>query len=263
VGLQSGTQLGPYKITTPLGSGGMGEVYRAKDTRLDRDVAIKVLPSNLTASTELKQRFEREAKSISQLSHPNICTLHDIGNENGIDFLVMEYLDGESLAHHLKRGRLPVEDVLRFGMEIASALDKAHHAGIVHRDLKPGNIMITKSGTKLLDFGLAKHAPGQSGLSTAPDAATVTGQEPLTSKGTLVGTFQYMAPEQLEGKDADARTDIFAFGAVLYEMATGCRAFEGSSRASLIASIMTAQPRAISEFESLSPPYFLSAFRNE
>ena len=250
--LEAGTKLGPYEILSPLGAGGMGEVYRAKDTRLDRDVAIKVLPSHLTSNSEFKQRFEREAKSISQLSHPNICTLHDIGNEAGVDFLVMELLEGDTLSQRLNKGCLPLEDVLRFGIEIASALDNAHRAGIVHRDLKPGNIMLTKSGAKLLDFGLAKSAPGQSGLSTAPDAVTIT--EPLTGKGTIVGTFQYMAPEQLEGKEADQRTDIFAFGAVLYEMATGKRAFEGSSRASLIASIMSSQPRSISELRSMTPP---------
>ena len=250
--LEAGKKLGPYEILSPVGAGGMGEVYRAKDTRLDRVVAIKVLPSHLTANTEFKQRFEREAKTISQFSHPNICTLHDIGNENGVDFLVMEYLEGETLAQRLSKGCLPLEDVLRFGIEIASALDKAHRAAIVHRDLKPGNIMLTKSGAKLLDFGLAKHVPGQSGLSTAPDAATLT--EPLTGKGTILGTFQYMAPEQLEGKEADARTDIFAFGAVLYEMATGKRAFEGSSRASLIASIMSASPEPISQVQPMSPP---------
>ncbi len=250
--LKAGTKLGPYEILSPLGAGGMGEVYLAKDTRLDRDVAIKVLPSHLTANSEFKQRFEREAKTISQLSHPNICTLHDIGNEDGIDFLVMEYLEGDTLAQRLSKRRLAIEEVLQYGIEIASALDKAHRAGIVHRDLKPGNIMLTKSGAKLLDFGLAKATPGQSGLSTTPNAVTVT--EPLTGKGTIVGTFQYMAPEQLEGKEADQPTDIFAFGAVLYEMATGQRAFEGSSRASLIASIMSSQPRAISEIQPMTPP---------
>ena len=185
--LEAGTKLGPYEILSPLGAGGMGEVYRARDTRLDRDVAIKVLPSHLTSNIEFKQRFEREAKSISQLSHPNICTLHDVGNEDGVDFLVMELLEGDTLAQRLNKGCLPLEDVLRFGIEIASALDKAHRAGIVHRDLKPGNIMLTKSGAKLLDFGLAKHAPDQSGLSRAPDAVTIT--EPLTGKGTQSDRF--------------------------------------------------------------------------
>ncbi len=250
--LTEGTKLGPYEILSPLGAGGMGEVYRAKDTRLERDVAIKVLPSHLTGNAELKQRFEREAKAISSLTHPNICTLHDIGHDSGVDYLVMELIEGETLSLRVAKGALPLEDLLRIGAEIASALDKAHRAGVVHRDLKPGNIMLTKSGAKLLDFGLAKATPGQSGLSTAPDAVTIT--EPLTGKGTIVGTFQYMAPEQLEGKEADPRTDIFAFGAVLYEMATGQRAFEGGSRASLIASIMSSQPRAISEIQPMTPP---------
>ncbi len=247
--LPSGTKLGPYEIVTPLGAGGMGEVYRAKDTRLDRDVAIKVLPQHLSRSPEFKQRFEREAKTISQLTHANICTLHDIGHHEGTDFLVMELLEGETLAQRLSKGPLPLEQVFKCGVEIASALDAAHRKGLVHRDLKPGNVMLTKSGAKLLDFGLAK----ASGLTaSSPDAITVS--EPLTGKGTIVGTFQYMAPEQLEGQEADARTDIFAFGAVLYEMATGKRAFEGSSRASLIASIMASQPRAISDLAPMTPP---------
>jgi len=247
--LNAATKLGPYEILSPLGAGGMGEVYLAKDTRLDRQVAIKVLPPHLTDNAEFKQRFEREARAISSLTHPSICTLHDIGHENGVDYLVMEYLEGETLAQRLVKGPLPFDEVLRFGIEIASALDKAHRAGVVHRDLKPGNIMLTKVGAKLLDFGLAKSVAG---LTSSPDAATLT--EPLTSKGTLIGTFQYMAPEQLEGREADARTDIFAFGAVLYEMATGRRAFEGTSRASLIASIMASQPRGISELQPMTPP---------
>ncbi len=250
--LATGTNLGPYEILSPLGKGGMGEVYRARDTRLDREVAIKVLPAMFSTNVELKQRLKREAKAISNLSHPNICTLHDVGEENGVDYLVMEFLAGETLAQRLTKESLPIEQVLRIGTEIASALDQAHRAGVVHRDLKPGNIMLTKAGAKLLDFGLAKHAPGHSELSGAPDAATMT--EPLTSKGTIVGTFQYMAPEQLEGKEADARTDIFAFGAVLYEMATGTRAFSGKSRASLITSIMSANPEPISQVQPTTPP---------
>ena len=246
--LAAGTRLGPYEIRSPLGAGGMGEVYLARDTRLDRDVAIKVLPAHLTSNSEFKQRFEREARSISNLTHPSICTLHDIGHDSGIDYLVMEYLEGESLAQRVAKGPVPLDELLRIGVEIASALDKAHRAGVVHRDLKPGNIMLTKAGAKLLDFGLAKSVTG---LSSSPDAATLT--EPLTSKGTLIGTFQYMAPEQLEGKEADSRTDIFAFGAVLYEMATSRRAFEGTSRASLIASIMASEPRAISELKPMTP----------
>jgi len=247
--LDAGTKLGPYEIAAPLGAGGMGEVYRARDTRLDREVAIKVLPKHLTSNAELKQRLEREARSISALTHPNICTLHDVGHEDGVDYLVMEYLEGETLAERIAKGPIPLEELYRIGTAIASALEKAHRAGVVHRDLKPGNIMLTKVGAKLLDFGLAKSVAG---LTSSPDAATLT--EPLTSKGTLVGTFQYMAPEQLEGSEADARTDVFAFGAVLYEMATGRRAFEGSSRASLIASIMASHPRTISELQPMTPP---------
>jgi len=246
--LSGGAKLGPYEIVAPLGAGGMGEVYRAKDTRLDREVAIKVLPSHLSRSPEFKQRFEREAKAISQLTHPHICTLHDIGHHDGTDYLVMELLEGETLAQRVSKGALPIDQVLRHGIEIASALDAAHRKGVVHRDLKPGNIMLTKSGAKLLDFGLAKSVTV---LESDPSAVTMT--QPLTSKGTIVGTFQYMAPEQLEGQDADARTDVFAFGAVLYEMATGKRAFEGTSRASLIASIMSSHPRRISELQPMSP----------
>jgi len=227
----------------------MGEVYRARDTRLDRDVAIKVLPKHLSSNAEFKQRFEREAKSISQLAHTNICTLHDIGHQDGTDFLVMELLEGETLAHRLTKGALPLEQVLRYGVEIASALDAAHRKGVIHRDLKPGNVMLGKTGAKLLDFGLAK---ATSVLENDPSAITVS--QPLTTKGTIIGTFQYMSPEQLEGQEADARTDIFALGAVLYEMATGKRAFEGASRASLIASIMTSRPRALSEIQPMTPP---------
>jgi len=227
----------------------MGEVYRARDTRLDRTVAIKVLPAHLSGNPELKQRFEREAKAISQLNHPHICTLYDVGHHEGIDYIVMEFIEGETLAQRLAKGGLPLDQVFRIGTEIASALDKAHRGGVVHRDLKPGNIMLTKAGAKLLDFGLAKSALVLDG---DPGGATVT--QPLTSAGMLLGTFQYMAPEQLEGREADARTDIFALGAVLYEMSTGRRAFEGSSRASLIASIMSAQPRAISELQPMTPP---------
>jgi len=247
--LNPNTRLGPYEIVAPLGAGGMGEVYRAKDTRLDREVAIKVLPAHLTRSPEFKQRFEREAKSISQLTHPNICTLHDVGHHDETDYLVMELLEGETLAQRLTKGPLPLEQTLKCGIEIASALDAAHRKGIVHRDLKPGNVMLTKAGTKLLDFGLAK----SSGMMDS-DPGAVTVSQPLTGKGTIIGTFQYMAPEQLEGVEADARTDIFAFGAVLYEMATGKRAFEGHSRASLIASIMSSQPRSISELQPMTPP---------
>ncbi|HKQ50621.1 MAG TPA: protein kinase [Phycisphaerae bacterium] len=247
--LSPGAQLGPYRIESPLGAGGMGEVYRAKDTRLNRDVAIKVLPSHLSDSPEVKERFDREARAISQLTHPHICTLHDIGHQDGIDYLVMELLEGETLARRLEKGPLPLEQTLKIGSEIASALERAHRSGVVHRDLKPGNIMLTKTGAKLLDFGLAKSASVLEG-----DTSGLTVTKPLTSAGTLLGTFQYMAPEQLEGREADARTDLFAFGAVLYEMATGKRAFEGKSQASLISSIMSLQPAPISQVQPMTPP---------
>ena len=253
--LAAGTRLGPYEILSPLGAGGMGEVYKAKDTRLGRDVAIKVLPSHLSASPELRHRFEREAKAISQLTHPHICTLHDVGSEGGVDFLVMELLEGQSLADRLEKGPLPPEQVVKFGIEIAGALDRAHRAGIVHRDLKPGNVMLTKSGVKLLDFGLAKIAAATEPLADVSSLPTQAApSRPLTEKGTVMGTFQYMAPEQLEGKEADSRTDIFAFGCVLYEMATGKKAFSGESRASLVTAIMSKEPDPISAVVPLTPP---------
>src|SRR5262252_1649828 len=245
--LAAGTKLGPYEIVAPIGAGGMGEVYRAKDTRLDRTVAVKVLPQHLSAAPEVRQRFEREAKTISQFSHSHICALYDVGREGETEFLVMEYLEGETLSDRLGKGALPLEQTLRYGIEIADALDKAHRQGIVHRDLKPGNVMLTKSGVKLLDFGLAKLAAPttgvMSGLSMMP--TTPKGSN-LTAEGTILGTLQYMAPEQLEGKEADGRTDIFAFGAVLYEMATGSKAFSGASQASLIGSILKDEPTPIS-----------------
>ena len=229
--LQAGTSLGPYQIEAPLGAGGMGEVYKATDTRLDRTVAIKVLPEHVAQDPDLKQRFEREARTVAALNHPHICTLHDIGNQDGIDFLVMEYLDGETLQQRLERGALPLDQALTVAIEIADALDKAHRQGIVHRDLKPGNIMLTKAGAKLLDFGLAKlRKLGTVGTETF--SAATTQSEPATAHGTLLGTLPYMAPEQLEGKEADTRTDIFAFGAVVYEMVTGKRPFSGTSQAS-------------------------------
>jgi len=251
--LAAGSTLGPYKILASLGAGGMGEVYRAHDTRLGRDVAIKVLAPHLAATPEVRARFEREARTISQLNHPHICVLHDIGHQDGTDFLVMELLEGETLAHRVEKGPLPVAEVLTLGTQIADALDRAHRAGVVHRDLKPGNVMLTKAGAKLMDFGLARAA----GLATAvPGALTEspTVSRPLTKEGTIVGTFQYMAPEQLEGKEADARSDIWALGCVLYEMATGTRAFEGQSQASLIAAILEHEPRPIMELQPLSPP---------
>jgi serine/threonine protein kinase/Tol biopolymer transport system component len=255
--LVNGTRLGPYEIQAPIGAGGMGEIYRARDTRLERTVAVKVLPSHLAASAEVRQRFEREAKTISQLSHPHICALYDVGNQDGVEFLVMEYLEGETLSERLAKGPLAFDQVLRYGLEMADALDKAHRQGIVHRDLKPGNVMITKSGVKLLDFGLAKAvAPGaaRSGASLTA-LPTQTGKD-LTAEGTILGTFQYMAPEQLEGKEADGRTDIFAFGAVLYEMATGRKAFSGRSQASLISSIMGSEPPPVSTVAPTTPPSF-------
>jgi serine/threonine protein kinase len=254
--LTSGTKLGPYEIESPLGAGGMGEVYRARDTRLDRTVAIKILPAHLSANTEAKQRFDREARAISSLNHPNICTLHDVGHQDGVDFLVMEFLEGETLADRLAKGPLPVQQVLRYGIEICEGLEKAHRSGVVHRDLKPGNIMLTKTGAKLMDFGLAKTAavvtPPSSGLTAT--MASPAGSHPLTAQGMVVGTFQYMSPEQVEGKEADARSDIFAFGAVLYEMTTGKRAFQGKSQLSLMSAILEKDPDPISTINPLTPP---------
>jgi eukaryotic-like serine/threonine-protein kinase len=252
--LSVGTRLGPYEILATIGAGGMGEVYRARDTRLERTVAVKVLPQHLSSSPEVRQRFEREAKTISQLSHPHICALYDIGSQDGVEYLVMEFLEGETLGERLLKGPLPAEQTLRFGIEIVDALNKAHRHGIVHRDLKPGNVMLTKSGVKLLDFGLAKlTAPSRdpiSGLSMMP--TTPVGSN-LTQEGTILGTLQYMAPEQLEGKEADARTDMFALGAVLYEMATGQKAFSGRSRASLIGAILKDDPPPISTKRMVHP----------
>jgi eukaryotic-like serine/threonine-protein kinase len=253
--VEPGTRLGPYEILAPLGAGGMGEVWRAKDTRLDREVAIKILPPGFAADAQLRARFEREARTISQLNHPNVCSLFDVGHHDGTDYLVMELLEGESLADRLSKGALPIDLVLRHGTEIASALGAAHRQGIVHRDLKPGNVMLTRSGAKLLDFGLAKSGPlltSTSGMSRIADSPTE--HRPLTEQGTILGTFQYMAPEQLEGQEADARTDIFAFGAVLYEMATGRRAFQGKNKTSLIASIVSGTPTPVSELVPLTPP---------
>ena len=248
--LENGSRLGPYEILAPIGAGGMGEVYKARDTRLGRTVAVKVLPERLSADGELRQRFEREARTISQLSHPHICALYDVGHQDGTEYLVMEYLEGQTLSERLARGPLPLEHVLRYGIEIGDALDKAHRGGIVHRDLKPGNVMLTASGVKLLDFGLARVlAPsGADAMLTALPTET-----PLTEKGAILGTVQYMAPEQLEGKESDARTDVFALGAILYEMATGKKAFAGTSHASLIGSILRDQPPSISELQPIAP----------
>ncbi|HEV2117467.1 MAG TPA: protein kinase [Terriglobales bacterium] len=252
MGLTSGTKLGPYEIVAPLGAGGMGEVYRARDTRLERTVAVKILSAALTGNPDLKQRFEREARTISSLQHAHICVLHDIGHQNGTDFLVMEYLEGETLAERLKRGLMPLAEQLNIAIQIADALAAAHTAGIVHRDLKPGNVMLTRSGAKLLDFGLAKPLgamAASSAISSAPSftaANTLSGPSPvvspLTTHGTIVGTIQYMSPEQIEGKEADARSDIFAFGSMLYEMASGKRPFEGKSQLKIASAILEDQP---------------------
>ncbi len=248
--LTPGTTLGPYEIQALLGAGGMGEVYKANDNRLHRSVAIKVLREIVASHSELRQRFEREARAVAALSHPHICTLHDIGSEDGIDFLVMEYLEGETLAQRLAKGALPLDQALKIAVEIAAALDKAHRQGIVHRDLKPGNIMLTKAGAKLLDFGLAKLKAVEQAVKLT---ALPTQAVPLTSEGAILGTFQYMAPEQLEGKEADTRTDIFTFGAVVYEIVTGKKAFEGESRASLMGAIMSSDPPSLASLQPLTP----------
>jgi Tol biopolymer transport system component len=253
--LAAGLRLGPYEIVAPLGAGGMGDVYRARDTRLDRVVAIKVLPSDIAEAPQLRQRFEREARAISSLNHPNICALYDVGEvavPEPIPFLVMELVEGESLADRLTKGRLPLSEALRRGIEIADALSCAHRRGIVHRDIKPGNVMLTRSGAKLLDFGLAKAGPPASLLQRGIAATTITPRD-LTAHGTIVGTFQYMAPEQLEGLDVDARTDIFAFGALLFEMVSGRKAFAAKTQASLIGAILRDQPPALSTVDAAIP----------
>jgi serine/threonine-protein kinase len=249
--LTPGTRLGPYEIHSPLGAGGMGEVYKARDTRLDRTVAIKILSQSLAADPSLRQRFDREARAISQLDHPHICGLHDVGEQDGTAYLVMPYLDGKTLAERLEKGPLPLEQALRVAIEVAEALATAHSAGIVHRDLKPGNIKLTAGGAKLLDFGLARTAAPLIAGASSMAPTTPAG---LTAQGTILGTLQYMAPEQLEGHEADARTDVFAFGAVLYEMVTGARAFQGGSQASLVGAILKDTPRPMSSLAPLTPP---------
>jgi eukaryotic-like serine/threonine-protein kinase len=249
--LSPGTRLGPYEILSPLGAGGMGEVFKARDTRLDRIVAIKILPDALAGDPQFRDRFDREARTISQLDHPYICALYDVGEHNRTAYLVMQYLEGETLADRLTKGALPLDQALQVAIQTADALAAAHKAGIVHRDLKPGNIMLTKSGAKLLDFGLAKTRT--SALSAAHLSMLPT-TPPITQQGAILGTFQYMAPEQLEGREADARTDIFAFGAVVYEMLTGKRAFEGKSQATLIAAIIANDPPPMSAAQPLTPP---------
>ena len=249
-----GTRLSAYEILAPIGAGGMGEVYKARDSRLDRTVAVKILPSHVASDPTLRLRFEREAKALAAISHPHICSVYDVGqaitDQGTVDYLVMEHLEGETLAARLLRGSLPIADALRYGIQIADALDKAHRKGVIHRDLKPGNIILTASGAKLLDFGLAKVSTRVHGTDVTR-TATVT--SPLTDAGTIVGTFQYMSPEQLEGQEADARSDIFAFGAVLYEMVTGRKAFEGKSQASLIGAILKDEPPPPSSIQPTSP----------
>jgi eukaryotic-like serine/threonine-protein kinase len=262
--LASGAKLGPYEIQSALGAGGMGEVYRARDIRLDRTVAIKILPAHLSSSAELKARFEREARAVSSLNHPHICHLYDIGSQEGTSFLVMEYLEGESLADRLHKGALPLKQALEFGIQIAEALATAHRACILHRDLKPANVMLTATGAKLLDFGLAKSSPTLSGAAAAisgmtPSTPTMTIAElsspskGLTQRGTVIGTFQYIAPEVLQGAEADARSDIFSLGCVLYEMATGRRAFEGKSQLSVLTGILEKDPGPVSRVQPTSP----------
>src|ERR1700694_5306722 len=249
--LVSGTKLGPYEIVGPLGAGGMGEVYRARDTRLERSVAIKILPAQFSSDPVHKLRFEREAKTISQLNHPHICVLHDVGHQDGIDYLVMECVEGETLAKRLEKGSLPLEQVLKYGAQIANALEKAPREGIVHRALKPGNIMLTPTGAKLLDFGLANPAAP---LASAATLTAVSPTSPVTEQGTIVGTFQYMSPEQVEGKEVDGRSDIFSLGVVLYEMVTGKKAFEGKSQLSVASAILEKEPEPISAAKPMTPP---------
>ncbi|HEX8028457.1 MAG TPA: serine/threonine-protein kinase, partial [Vicinamibacterales bacterium] len=244
--LPAGARLGPYEIVAPLGAGGMGEVYRAKDTRLNRTVAIKVLPDEAAGDADRRERFEREAKAISALDHPNICALYDVGDHAGTYFLVMPCLDGQTLQDRLLKGPVPPDQAIKYAIEIATALDAAHRHGIVHRDLKPGNIMLTKTGVKLLDFGLAKLKKAQGPLG---DTTMAKG----TGIGTLLGTMPYMSPEQVEGRDVDGRSDIFSLGAVIYDMVTGQRAFKGESPASVIGAIMKDQPPAMHTLQPLTP----------
>jgi serine/threonine protein kinase len=236
-------RYGPYLIEAPIGKGGMGEVYRARDTRLDRLVAVKILTSRPDDGSYRLQRFMREARIISRLSHPHICTLHDVGEDDGVTYLVMEYLHGETLGQRLLRGAMPLDEVLRHAIEIADALEHAHCQRVLHRDLKPANIMLTPSGVKLLDFGIAKLWTPE----PTPETSQLSQVDTVTEEGTLIGTTPYMAPEQLEAQAGDARTDIFAFGAVLYEMAAGRAAFSGATKANIIAAVLNDDPAPVSE----------------
>ena len=250
--LAPGTRLGPCEILAPLGAVGMGEVYRARDTRLERTVAIKILPAQFSSDPVRKQRFEREAKTISSLNHPHICVLYDVGNQDGVEYLVMECIEGETLANRLEKGPVTLDQVLKFGAQISGALDKAHQNGVIQRDLKPGNIMLTTMGAKLLDFGLAR--PTATAATLATMTAMAPAQSPMTQEGTIVGTFQYMSPEQVEGKELNGRSDIFSLGAVLYEMLTGKKAFEGKSQLSVLSAILEKEPQPISSMKPLTPP---------
>src|ERR1035438_3348672 len=255
MGLATGTKLGPYDIQSPHGAGGMGEVYQARDPRIDRTVAIKILPTQVSQDSDAKQRFDREARAISSLNHPNICALYDVGTQDGISYIVMEYLQGQTLANRLDKGPLPFGQLLKYAIDICEGLDRAHRSGVIHRDLKPGNIMLTKTGAKLMDFGLAKSVAIAASLVSNVTATSFTpASHPLTMQGTVVGTVQYMSPEQVEGKEADARSDIFSLGCVLYEMATGKRAFEGKSMASIMAAVLERNPVPITAVEPGLPP---------
>jgi serine/threonine protein kinase len=260
--LASGVKLGPYEIVAPLGAGGMGEVYRARDSRLARMVAIKILPAHLSHDLEAKERFDREARAISSLNHPNICHLYDVGVQDGTSYLVLEYLEGETLADRLRKGPLPLDQFLKIGIEICEGLEKAHRSGVLHRDLKPGNTMLTKNGTKLMDFGLAKAMPALPAIpSLTASLDSPAASSPLTAQGTVVGTFQYMAREQLAGHEADVRSDLFSLGAVLYEMFTGKRAFEGKSTLSVASAILEKEPPPINSIKPMILPALDHAMR--
>ena len=257
--LPAGSRVGSFEILKTLGAGGMGEVYLARDSRLDRKVALKIRRGHLSSDPSPRQRFDREARTIAALSHPHVCALYDIGHEDNLDFLVMEYLEGRTLAEVLNERKLPLGQALQHSREIAAALAAAHRRGIVHRDLKPGNVILTNAGAKLVDFGLAKLSPPGHRVCAIPesDEATKTATEcvaPVTTAGTILGTIPYMAPEQVEGKEADTRSDIFAFGAMLYEMITGVRAFTGGTPASVAAAILERDLPPVSVREPLSPP---------